>query len=116
MLRDSLRYTHHQPNLRFDRFFNTCRGHWWRDEDGRGIGASLLHGIRDRSENRLAEVLAASFLGVGSTDDVGAVFDCLCCVEGALSPGLVLLVWKGRRAGECTYEALENDFRLVIDP
>lgn len=43
-----------------------------RHENGGGIGASLLHSVGDIGENREAEMLLTSFLGVCTTNDLGA--------------------------------------------
>lgn len=45
-----------------------------RNKDGRGIGTSLLHGVCDGGEDRLAQVLLASLLGVRAANNV-----CACC-------------------------------------
>ena len=59
----------------------------------------LLHAIGDTGKDRLAQVRLPGFLGVGAADDIGAVFDCLLGVEGALAAG----------------EALVEDFGVVVD-
>jgi hypothetical protein len=43
-----------------------------RDEDGRGRGSSLLHGLGHAGEHGPAEVLSAGLLGVGAADDFRA--------------------------------------------
>jgi hypothetical protein len=88
MLRDPLRYAHDEWNLGGDRLFNACCRYGRRDEDGGGIGTSLLDCVRDIGEDRSAQMFRTSFLGIRAAYNVGAVFDSLGCVEGALSAGL----------------------------
>lgn len=99
VLRNPLRDTHHQPNLRLDRLLNPPRRNGRRQEDRTGIGARLFHRVRHALEHRLPEVLRAGFVGVGAADDMRAVLDCLLGVEGALAAG----------------EALEYDLGVVAD-
>lgn len=61
-----------------------------RHENGGCVGASLLHGICNSCKDRLSQVLGASFLWVGSSDNICAIFNCLLCVEGALLSGEAL--------------------------
>jgi len=61
-----------------------------RDEDGRGRGARLLHGVGHAGEDGPAEMLRAGLLGVRAADDIGAVVDGLLCVEAALLAGEAL--------------------------
>ena len=100
VLRDTLSNAYYQTDLGGNGLLNTLRSKRRRDKDGRGIGASLLHGIADGSEDRLAQVLGAGFLGVGAANDVGAVVDGLLGVEGTLT----------------TSEALVDELGLVADP
>jgi len=100
VLRDTLSNAYYQTDLGGNGLLNTLSSKRRRDEDGRGIGASLLHGIADRGEDGLAQVLGAGFLGVGAADNVGAVVDGLLGVEGPLT----------------TSEALVDELGLVADP
>ena len=57
----------------------------WNIDDG-GVGISFFHGIGDGPEDWEPEVLSSSFLGVDTTNHVGAIFDGLFGVEsGGLS-------------------------------
>lgn len=94
MLRDALGNTHHQPNLRRNRLLYPRRRERRRNENRTSICTRLFDGIGDVGEDGFAEVLGAGLFGVRAADDVGAVFDGLRGVEGALPAG----------------EALEDDF------
>jgi len=100
VLRDTLSNAYYQTDLGGNGLLNTLSSKRRRDEDGRGIGASLLHSIADGSEDGLAQVLGAGFLGVGAADNVGAVVDGLLGVESTLT----------------TSEALVDELGLVVDP
>lgn len=84
VLGDTLSNADNETDLSSDGLLNTGGGNRRRDEDGGGVGASLLHSIGDAGEDGLAQVLLASLLGVGSTDNIGAVLDSLLGVERAL--------------------------------
>ena len=43
-----------------------------RNEDGSGVGAGLLDTLGDIGEDGQAEMLGASLLGVGATNNLGA--------------------------------------------
>ena len=99
VLGDTLSNADNETDLSSDGLLNTGGGNRRRDEDGGGFGASLLHGIGDAGEDGLAQVLLAGLLGVGSTDNIGAVLDSLLGVERALLAG----------------EALEDNLGLVAN-
>lgn len=99
VLGDTLSNADNETDLSSDGLLNTGGGNRRRDEDGGGVGASLLHGIGDAGEDGLAQVLLAGLLGVGSTDNIGAVLDSLLGVERALLAG----------------EALEDNLGLVAN-
>ena len=99
VLGDTLSNADDEANLSGDGLLNTGGGNRRGHEDGGGVGASLLHGIGDIGENGPAQVLLASLLGVGSTDNVGAVLDGTLGVEGTLLAG----------------EALEDNLGLVAN-
>ena len=90
MLWNTLSNAHHESDLRGDGLFNTRRRDRRRHEDGRRLGARLLHGLGDIGEDGFAEVGGACFFRVGAADDVGAVFDGLLGVEGTLFAGEAL--------------------------
>lgn len=96
MLRDTLGDTHDQANLCLDRLFDTSSSKWRRNEDRARVCFGLLDGIAHARKDRLAQVLGACFFGVRPADNICTVFDCLLCVEGALS----------------AREALKDDFRV----
>ena len=106
MLWDALRYAHNERNLGRDGLFNACCRYRRRDEDCGGIGASLLDRIRDVGEDGFAQMFRAGFLGIRAAYDVGAVLNCLRCVESALSAGLQeeLLV----NVNSCIFAAVER--------
>jgi len=99
VLGDTLSNADNEADLSGDGLLDTSGGNRGRHEDGGGVGASLLHGIGDIGENRPAQVLLASLLGVGSTDNVGAVLDGTLGVESTLLAG----------------EALEDNLGLVAN-
>src|SRR5690606_36960235 len=70
-----------------------------RHVDDRGIRAGALHGLGHRAEHRQAQVGGAALAGGHVADHLGAVFDGLFAVEGAL------------RAGE----ALADDLGVLVD-
>lgn len=43
-----------------------------RNEDSRGVGTGLLHGVADAGENGTVKVGRTGLLGVGTTDDISA--------------------------------------------
>ena len=96
MLRNALSNTHDERNLCLNRFLNASCCYRRRDEDGGGIGAGLFDGVRDVGEDGAFEVFGAGFFGVRAAYYVRAVFDCLGCVEGALSAGLYVKVSVSR--------------------
>lgn len=100
MLRDTLGDADNEGDLGSNGLLNTGSGDRGRDEDGRGGGSSLLDSVGDGCEDGLAQVNLASLLGVGTTDDVGAILDGLLSVEGALLAS----------------ETLVDDLGLVVDP
>lgn len=99
VLGDTLSNADNETDLSSNSLLDTGGGERGRDEDGGGVGASLLHSIGDIGEDGLAKVLLAGLLGVGSADNVGAVLDGLLGVEGTLLAG----------------EALEDNLGLVAN-
>lgn len=99
MLRDTLSNAHNKRNLGGNGLLNTGSGNWGRDEDGRGSSSSLLHSIGNILEDGLAKVSLSGLLGVGTTNDIGAVLNGLGSVEGSLLSG----------------EALVDNLGLVVD-
>ena len=67
-----------------------------RNEDGRRIGARLLHSICHGREDWQTEMLLAGLLWVRASDHLCAILDSLLCVESAL----------------LARETLEEDLRL----
>jgi hypothetical protein len=133
MLRDTLRYAYDKPNLCFDRLFDTCRCNRWRHEYRTGIRTGLLYSICNRSEHWLAEVLRACFLGIRAAYDVGAIFDSLLRVEGALISRTLAPMLRNSRYLACpsseeaqavqphpvaylsSCKSLKNNLRLIVD-
>jgi hypothetical protein len=99
VLGDTLSDTDNETDLSLNGLLDTLGSDRGRDEDGGSGSASLLDSIGDGCEDGLAQVCLAGLLGVGTTDDLGAVLNGLLGVEGTLLAG----------------EALEDDLGLVVD-
>lgn len=99
VLGDTLGDTDNERDLGLNGLLDTLCGNGGRNEDGRGGSASLLDGVGDGSEDGLAQVCLSGLLGVGTTNNVGAVLDGLLGVESSLLAG----------------ETLEEDLGLVVD-
>lgn len=99
MLGNTLSDTDNERDLGLNGLLDTLCGDGRRDEDGGSGSASLLDGIGDGCEDGLAQVCLSGLLGVGATDDLGAVLNGLLGVEGSLLAS----------------EALEDDLGLVVD-
>ncbi len=58
-----------------------CEWRWYEDDGN--IRPAELHGVGDGIVNGLVQMAGATLAGRNATDEVGAVFKHLCCVEGA---------------------------------
>jgi hypothetical protein len=99
VLGNTLSDTDNEANLGLNGLLDTLCGNRGRDEDGRSGSTSLLDSVGDSCEDRLAQMCLSGLLGVGTTDDLGAVLNGLLGVEGTLLAS----------------EALEDDLCLVVD-
>ena len=99
VLRDTLGDADNKRDLGGNGLLDTGGGDWGRHEDGRCGSASGLDGLGDIGKDGLAQVSLSGLLGVGASDNVGAVLNGLSSVEGALLSG----------------EALVDDLGLVVD-
>lgn len=99
VLGDTLSDTDNEGELGRDSLLDRGGGKRRGDEDGGGVASGLLHGLGNGAEDGEVEMGLASLLGVGTTDDLGAVVDGLLGVEGTLLTG----------------ETLEQDLGVAVD-
>lgn len=95
VLGDTLSDTHDERELGLDGLLDRGGGKRRGHEDGGGVAAGVLHGLGDGAEDGETEMGLAGLLGVGSSDDLGAVVDGLLGVEGSLLSGEALVEHLG---------------------
>jgi hypothetical protein len=90
VLGDTLSDTDNEGQLGLNGLLDRGGGKRRGDEDGGGVTSSLLHGLGNGAEDGETEMALAGLLGVGSSNDLGAVVDGLLGVEGSLLSGEAL--------------------------
>lgn len=84
VLGDTLSDADNQGDLGFNALHDGSSSNRGRNKDGRGRGTSLLDTVSKASKDGEAKVSLASLLGVGTTDNLGAILEGLLGVESTL--------------------------------
>ena len=100
LLGNALRDAHRERDLRLDGVHDGSRSEGWRDVDGRGVRASLGHGLGHGVEHGQVDVRLPALAGRHATHHVGAVLDGLLRVERTL----------------LAREALADHLGVLVDP
>lgn len=95
VLGDTLSDTDHKGQLGLNGLLDRGGSKRRGNEDGGGVASGLLHGLGDGAEDGETEMGLAGLLGVGSSNDLGAVVNGLLGVEGSLLSGESLVQHLG---------------------